>query len=87
MKILQYFRQSKKEKKTAINAKERLQVIVAHQRSNRPEADYLPKLKEDILKVICKYVKISEEEIQIHLDTKDQNCPVLELNVSLPDKH
>ncbi len=86
MGILDYFRHTKKEKQTANRAKERLQVIVAHQRANRPAVDFLPNLKKDILQVICKYVKISEEEIEIKLDNKDQNCPVLELNVTLPDK-
>ena len=87
MGILDYFRHGSKEKHTANRAKERLQIIVAHQRAHRPAVDFLPRLKEDLLKVISKYVEISDEQIQIHLDTNDQNCPVLELNVSLPDKH
>ncbi|MFK5890419.1 MAG: cell division topological specificity factor MinE [Flavobacteriaceae bacterium] len=86
MGILDYFRSSSKEKHTASRAKERLQIIVAHQRAHRPEVDFLPKLKEEILKVICKYVEISDDQIQIHMDTNDKNCPVLELNVSLPEK-
>jgi cell division topological specificity factor len=85
MGILDYFRKAPKDKHTANKAKERLQIIVAHQRANRPSVDFLPRLKEDILKVISKYVEISEEQIQIHLDTKEQNCSVLELNVTLPD--
>ncbi|MFK5895047.1 MAG: cell division topological specificity factor MinE [Pseudomonadota bacterium] len=87
MGILDYFRRGSKEKHTASKAKERLQIIIAHQRAHRPEVDFLPKLKEDLLKVISKYVDISDDQIQIHLDTHDQNCPVLELNVSLPEKH
>lgn len=87
MGILDYFRSAPKEKHTANMAKERLQVIVAHQRASRHTVDFLPSLKRDILKVISKYVEISDDQIQVHLDTNDQNCPVLELNVSLPDKH
>ena len=51
MGILDYFRAPKK--KTASTAKDRLQIIVAHQRSGKshPEASYLPKLKEELLKV------------------------------------
>jgi cell division topological specificity factor len=86
MGILDYFRSAPKERHTANKAKERLQVIVAHQRSHRPAVDFLPSLKRDILNVISKYVEISEDQIQVHLDTNDNNCPVLELNVSLPDK-
>ncbi len=86
MGILDYFRPSSRDKNTANKAKERLQIIVAHQRANRPEVDFLPQLKEDILKVIAKYVDVTEDQIQVHMDTNDQKCPVLELNVSLPEK-
>ena len=84
MGILNFFRKEKK--KTASLAKDRLQIIVAHQRSgNSPAADYLPKLKEEILKVISKYVDIDPDQIKVQLDTNDQQCPILELNVALPE--
>lgn len=86
MGILDYFISNRKPKNTANKAKERLQIIVAHERANRPSADFLPKLKQELLSVIAKYVDIDEDQVQMHLDTNDQNCPVLELNVSLPDK-
>ena len=85
MGILDYFRSTKKN--TASKAKERLQIIVAHQRSNTgSEADYLPKLKEEILKVIAKYVDIDDDQVKIELDTRDKDCPILELNVALPEQ-
>ena len=84
MGILDYFRKEKK--KTATQAKDRLQIIVAHQRSgNQKDADYLPKLKEELLKVISKYVDIEPDQIKVQLDTNDDNCPILELNVALPE--
>lgn len=84
MGILDYFRAPKK--KTACQAKDRLQIIVAHQRSgHHPEASYLPKLKEELLKVISKYVDINPDQINVALDTNDDNCPILELNVALPE--
>jgi len=84
MGILDYFRKEKK--KTASRAKDRLQIIVAHQRSgSNAEVDYLPKLKEEILKVISKYVDIEPDQIKVQLDTNDDNCPILELNVALPE--
>ena len=84
MGILNFFRSEKK--KSASLAKDRLQIIVAHQRSgNSTEADYLPKLKEDILKVISKYVDIDPDQIKVQLDTNDKQCPILELNVALPE--
>ncbi len=85
MSILDYF--CKKKKNTAGMAKDRLQIIVAHQRSgnNLLEIDYLPQLKEDILKVISKYIEIDPTQMNVQLDTSDNNCPILELNVALPE--
>jgi cell division topological specificity factor len=87
MSILNFFRSEKK--KTASTAKDRLQIIVAHQRSGRGDSnlDYLPKLKEEILKVISKYVDINDDQIKMVLDTNDDDCPILELNVTLPDSN
>jgi len=47
MSLLDYFRSNKKQN-TAQLAKERLQIIVAHERSSRGGPDYLPQLKQDI---------------------------------------
>ena len=84
MGILNFFRKEKKQ--TASRAKDRLQIIVAHQRSSgNNDPDYLPKLKEEILKVISKYVDIAPDQIKVQLDTNDEQCPILELNVALPE--
>ena len=87
MSILDYFRPKKK--KTASIAKERLQIIIAHQGAKNTGCgmDYLPQLQADILKVISKYVEIDPNDINVKLDTNDEDCPILELNVALPDKN
>lgn len=83
MSLLDYFRSQKKA--TANLAKERLQIIVAHERSQRGTPDYLPQLKQDILAVIQKYVNIESDQVQVHLEQNDDNLAVLELNVTLPE--
>jgi cell division topological specificity factor len=85
MGILNYFRSTKKSNSASL-AKERLQIIVAHQNVGKKHADYLPQLKQDLLKVISKYVEISIDQVQVQLDTDDKNCQVLELNVTLPEQ-
>lgn len=82
MSLLDYFRSPKSN--TASLAKERLQIIVAHERKNRMSPDYLPQLKRDILAVIAKYVNISEDQVTVEYDNSD-DLAVLELNVTLPD--
>lgn len=83
MSLLDYFRSSKKN--TANTAKERLQIIVAHERRKRNSPDYLPQLERDILEVIRKYVDISPEQIAVSLEQRDDELSVLELNVTFPD--
>lgn len=80
-KMLNYFRHSPT--KTAQCAKERLQIIIAHERDERNKPDYLPALQKDLLLVIAKYVKIKEEDVRIELE-RQEGCSVLELNVVLP---
>jgi cell division topological specificity factor len=74
-------------KKTASVAKERLQIILAHERSGRnaAEPDYLPALQRELMAVISKYVKINLEDIKVNLEWQD-NLEVLEVKIELPDK-
>lgn len=81
MGILSYFR-SKKPSSASV-AKERLQVLVAYERSQRTQPEYLPQMQKEILAVIAKYVDVSTDDVQINLD---EDCSILELNVTLPDK-
>tara|TARA_R110000772_G_scaffold95317_8_gene193586 strand:- start:6338 stop:6589 length:252 start_codon:yes stop_codon:yes gene_type:complete len=81
--IFNYF--LKKEKKSsASTAKERLQIIVAHERSKRQQPDYLPLMQKEIMDVIRKYVNIDEDQVTVQLDNND-DCSVLELNITLPE--
>ena len=83
MSILDFFRSSKKE--SAAVAKERLQIIVAHERNQRNQPDYLPKLQQELLEVIRKYVEVNQDQVEVALDNNG-NCSVLELNIPLPDR-
>ena len=72
--------------KTANVAKERLQIILAHERSGRGSAmpDYLPALQRELLAVISKYVKINPEDLKVHVERQD-NLEVLEVKIELPE--
>ncbi len=85
MSILDYFK-TKKAPCTAVTAKERLQIIVAHQRGERDAPDYFPAMKQEIIDVIRKYVQIESDQVSVQLDQNDENLSVLELNVTLPEK-
>ncbi|MEP7098928.1 MAG: cell division topological specificity factor MinE [Burkholderiales bacterium] len=73
-------------KKTASVAKERLQIILAHERSGRGASrpDYLPALQRELVAVISKYVSIKAEDIKVVLERQD-NLEVLEVKIELPE--
>jgi cell division topological specificity factor len=72
-------------KKTASVAKERLQIILAHERSDRTRRpDYLAALQRELVAVISKYISINEEDIKVHVERQD-NLEVLEVKIELPD--
>jgi len=73
-------------KKTASLAKERLQIILAHERSGRnpAEPDYLPDLQRELIAVISKYVKINPQDIKVNVERQD-NLEVLEVKIELPE--
>ena len=83
MGIFDFFR-NRSEDSSAQVAKERLQVLIAHERTSNSGPDYLPMLKQDILNVIKKYVAVGDDQVSVQFDSQD-NCDVLELNITLPE--
>ncbi len=73
-------------KKTASVAKERLQIILAHERAGRSaaEPDYLPALQRELVAVIGKYIRINPDDIKVQLERQD-NLDVLEVKIELPE--
>lgn len=82
MSLMDMFR--KEQKTSASVAKERLRVLVAHDRLRNNGPDYLPQLQQEILAVIRKYVAIEDNDVNVQLEQQGQTS-VLELNVTLPD--
>lgn len=84
MGIFDYLLKKGKPASSASVAKERLQIIVAHERRKRSEPDYLPMMQQEILEVIRKYVQIADDQVSVQLEDSD-DCSVLELNITLPE--
>ena len=84
MSLMSFFLGEKQN--TASVAKERLQIILAHERSGRggSRPDYLPALQRELVAVISKYVSIEPGDIKVHLERQD-NLEVLEVKIELPD--
>ena len=85
MDWLKFFR-GEKTSNTAKTAKDRLMLAVAYQRSGQANGPaYLPRLREELLGVVRKYIQVSDEAVQFSVQRED-GLEVLELNITLPDQ-
>lgn len=70
-------------RRSANIARERLQIVLSHQRVEGGDEDFLPKLRNELMAVISKYVKIDADQINVQLQ-RSESCSILELNITLP---
>ena len=83
MGFLNFFLGEKKQ--TATVAKERLQLILAHERNGSSASPtYLPDLQRELVAVISKYVSINPDDIKVSMERQD-NLEVLEVKIELPE--
>lgn len=74
-----------RKQKSASVARDRLQIIIAQERSQGEAPDYLPTLRKELLEVLSKYVNVSLDDIRISQEKQD-GMDVLELNITLPEQ-
>ncbi len=68
---------------TAPVARDRLQVLLAHERSVIGKSDLIALLQEEILAVIAKHVSVDRDAVQIKLD-RGSSFSTLEIDVEVP---
>jgi len=79
MNLISLFRRNS----SAPIARERLQVLLAHERVITGKSDLLATLQEEILAVIAKHVAVDREKVQIKMDRGD-SVSMLEIDVEVP---
>ncbi|HEV2303099.1 MAG TPA: cell division topological specificity factor MinE [Stellaceae bacterium] len=67
---------------SATVAKERLQIILSHERAGRDAPEFLPALQRDLLDVVGRYVEIRDDTIRVNLG-KSGETSLLEINVEI----
>ena len=77
------FRQ--KRPSTAQTAKERLQILLAHERASGDTPDFLPLLQRDILEVVRRHMQIDGDAVDIKLERSD-DLSSLEINIEMPSQ-
>ena len=70
---------------SAATAKERLQIIVAHQRNQSSQPQFLETMKQEILEVVKKYFAIDLDDISADI-SREGETEMLELNINLHNK-
>jgi cell division topological specificity factor len=68
---------------TAPVARERLQVLLQHERAIVGKSDLIAQLQEEILAVIAKHVSVEREKVQVKLD-RGSSVSMLEIDVEVP---
>ncbi|MEN9946831.1 MAG: hypothetical protein RLZZ293_1217 [Pseudomonadota bacterium] len=78
-----------KRETSASKAKERLQIILAHERTSlhdgRANFHWLPELQKELLSVVAKYIEVDQDALTINIERRE-NIELLEINVTLPEK-
>lgn len=74
----------KQQPASAARAKDRLQILLAHERRGREQPDFLPQLQKELLEVVKRYVQVSADQVSVQLE-QDDHLSVLEINVTLPE--
>jgi cell division topological specificity factor len=64
-------------------ARERLQILLAHERSMVGGSDLAAILREEILAVIAKHIAIDQDKVQVKLD-RGGSVSTLEIDIEVP---
>jgi cell division topological specificity factor len=69
---------------TAPVARERLQILLAHERSSLRQSDLLGRLREEILAVIARHVALDPDKVQVKMD-RGGTVSTLEVDIEIPN--
>lgn len=71
---------------SALQAKERLQLIIAHERSGGGQPDFLPALKQELMAVLAKYVDLGAGDQPLVSFESDDRTELLKIDIVIPHK-
>ncbi|MHA1524006.1 MAG: cell division topological specificity factor MinE [Alphaproteobacteria bacterium] len=64
-------------------ARDRLQVLLAHERATGSDTDLIAILREEILKVIERHVPVEPENVAVKM-TRGDTVSILEVDIEIP---
>lgn len=69
---------------TSTIARDRLQILLAHERSEKGNSELINQLHREILEVIKRHVAVDQDKVQVKLDGGLDGCSVLEIDIEMP---
>ena len=73
-----------KRRTSAPVARERLQILLAHERTTRGPSDLLFILREEILATVGRHVDINPERVKVQMD-RGEKVSILEVDIEIPN--
>ncbi len=67
---------------SAAVARDRLKIVLAHERASRMAPDFLPDLQKELLEVVGRYIELREDMLRVNLARAGETS-LLEINVEL----
>ena len=67
---------------SAVIARDRLKIVLSHERASRNAPDFLPALQKDLLDVVGRYVEIRGDMLRVNVG-KSGDTSLLEINVEI----
>jgi cell division topological specificity factor len=67
---------------SAVIAKDRLKIVLAHERASRDAPDFLPVLQKELLQVVGRYVEIRDDMLRVNVG-RSGDTSLLEINVEI----
>ncbi len=67
---------------TAAIARDRLKIVLAHERASSQAPDFLPDLQKELLDVVSRYIDIREDMLRVNV-ARSGETSLLEINVEL----
>ncbi len=83
MSWLDLFRGERKPQASAGAARERLKIVLAHERIGRTREDFLPKLQAELVAVVARYVAIDPGRVNVSVD-RGGDLSTLAIEIELP---
>ncbi len=70
-------------RKTASVARERLQILLTHERGDGGQPDLIPVLREEVLAVVAKHFAIDQDKVQVKIE-RGKAVSLLEIDIEIP---